>query len=61
MYWVVECFFYLDFFFNWFVGFKDIEHHKNVYEFKKIAIRYFYGWFLIDFMAIFPVQIIIDS
>jgi len=40
IYWAVECFFYVDFFLNWFVGFKDIEHHKNVYEFKEIGYRY---------------------
>ena len=50
----VETFFYIDFILNWFQGYEDIQEHKFICEFGKIAQRYLRGWFTIDFIAIFP-------
>jgi hypothetical protein len=50
----VEVCFYADFILCFFQGYKDTEEQKNVYEFKKIAIKYFGGWFIIDAISIFP-------
>jgi hypothetical protein len=52
--WFVEAFFYLDFILSFFQGYRDIEEQKIVFEFKKIAIKYLKGWFIIDFISIFP-------
>lgn len=54
MYWVVESFFYMDFILSFFQGFRDVEEQKLVRDYKKIAIRYFRGWFIIDVISIFP-------
>ena len=54
VYWIVEVFFYVDFIFNWFQSYTDIEQHRNIFEFKLIAERYVRGWFVIDFIAVFP-------
>lgn len=59
--WIVEVFFYFDFIFNWFQSYTDIEQHKNVFEFKKIAQRYVRGWFLVDFIAVFPFDVILQG
>lgn len=61
IYWIVEVFFYLDFLLNWFQGYEDIEQHRNVFEFKKIAERYARGWFVVDFVAVFPFQVLLPS
>lgn len=60
-YWVVESFFYLDFFLSWFQGFRDVEEQKIIFEFKKIAKRYLQTWFFIDFISIFPFNIFLSS
>ena len=61
IYWIVEIFFYMDFIFNWFQSYTDIEQHRNVFEFKLIAERYVRGWFVIDFIAIFPFGVMLPS
>ena len=54
IFWIVEIFFYFDFIFSWFQGFRDIETNECVWDYKIIAINYFQGWFIIDFISIFP-------
>lgn len=58
LFWGVETFFYLDFIFCWFQGFKHPFNQNNVMEFKPIAKNYLKGWFFIDFICIIPVQLI---
>ena len=54
IFWIVEIFFYFDFIFSWFQGFRDIETNECVWDYKIIALNYFKGWFTIDFISIFP-------
>lgn len=58
IYWVVESFFYLDFILSFFQGYRDVEEQKLVFEYKKIALRYLQGWFIIDTISIFPFQLL---
>lgn len=58
LFWIAECFFYLDFIFCWFQGYKHPFSQKNVLEFKAIAKNYLKGWFIIDLICIAPVQLI---
>ena len=58
VFWVVETFFYTDFVLSFFQGYRDVEEQKLVRDYKKIALRYFRGWFIIDFISIFPFQIL---
>lgn len=59
IFWVVEVFFYFDFAFSWFMGFRDAETLECVWTFREIAIGYLQGWFFIDFISIFPFQIFV--
>ena len=54
IFWIVEVFFYFDFIFSWFMGFRDPETTELVWTFKAIAKNYVQGWFTIDFISIFP-------
>lgn len=59
IFWIVEVFFYFDFTFSWFMGFRDPETTELVWAFKEIAKNYLKGWFTIDFISIFPFQIFV--
>lgn len=59
IFWTVEIFFYFDFAFSWFMGYRDTETTECVWEFKEIAKSYLRGWFIIDFISIFPFQIVV--
>lgn len=61
VFWIVEVFFYFDFAFSWLQGFRDDEHHKCVWDFKEIAEGYLKGWFFIDFISIFPFQLVVGA
>lgn len=52
----VEILFVVDFFLNFFTSFKDPDTHQNITSYKKIALNYLLGWFLIDLVSIFPLQ-----
>jgi hypothetical protein len=54
IYWVVEIFFYLDFILNFFQGYRNADNNENIKDFKLIAYKYFFGWFFIDAISIFP-------
>ena len=58
IYWFVESFFYLDFCLAWFSGFRNEEDQKTIMEFKLIAKNYVRTWFIIDFVSIFPFQLV---
>lgn len=53
IYWFVEIFFYIDFIFTWFSGYRN-EDQKLIMQLRPIAINYLKTWFIIDFVAIFP-------
>ena len=57
----VESCFYLDFILSFFSGYHDVEEQKKVFEFRKIAIKYLKGWFIIDFISIFPFHLLSDD
>jgi hypothetical protein len=60
IFWIVEVFFYFDFIFSWFMGFRDPETQEyGVQTFREIAMGYLQGWFIIDFISIFPFQIFV--
>lgn len=59
IFWGVEVFFYFDFLFSWFMGFRDPETTDLVWSFRAIAKDYLKGWFFIDFVSIFPFQIFV--
>lgn len=40
IFWIVEVFFYFDFAFAWFTGFRDPENLECVWSFKEIAMGY---------------------
>lgn len=54
---IVEYIFVLDFFLNFFQGFRHPETYQNITDLKEIALRYFFGWFFIDLASIFPFQL----
>ena len=60
--WIVEVFFYLDIIFYFFQEYKDPETFENVSSYKRIAAKYvFRGWFIIDFISVFPFMIFLQS
>jgi len=61
VFYAVESCFYLDFILSFFQGYHDVEEQKKVFEFRKIAIKYLKGWFVIDFISIFPFQVLSSS
>lgn len=50
----LEGFFYLDFVFNFFQGFRHEDTYEHISDFKAIAKKYLFGWLIIDFVSIFP-------
>lgn len=60
VYWVVECFFYLDFILNFFQGYRNPDNNENIKDFKLIAQKYLFGWFLIDAVSIFPFNLLMS-
>ena len=54
---IIEAFFYLDLFLNFFQGYKDPDTLKHVFDYSLIFKKYFFGWFFIDFVSVFPFSI----
>ena len=50
----------IDIFVNFFSAYQD-EDQKVIDDLKKIAMNYFFGWFFIDLMSIFPFQWVMSS
>lgn len=57
----VECMFVIDLILTFFQEYWDLENFRLVRNHWKIAKRYFRGWFIVDFLSVFPFQSIIDS
>lgn len=59
---MVEFFFWLDLVLNFIQSFKHPEHLEVVTDLKEIAKNYvFKGWFVIDFVSVFPFEHIFPS
>ena len=58
---VIEFVFVLDFFLTFFQAYKHPETYEIIKDYKMIAINYFWGWFWIDLISIFPFQIFVTS
>lgn len=52
--WIVEAFFYTDLVLNFFHAYRDPETQNPVEDLGKISKNYLYGWFMVDFLAVFP-------
>ena len=58
---IVEYHFYVDIILSFFCEFKNPDTNLIERGFKKIAINYLQGWFVIDFVSIFPFYWFIPS
>ena len=55
----IEFLFGLDLILNFFVSYLDTDTNLEVTDLRKIAKKYvFKGWFLVDFVSVFPFQIV---
>jgi hypothetical protein len=46
---------------NFFSAFVHKESYEVIIDYKSIAINYLNGWFAIDFVSIFPFQLILND
>lgn len=51
---IFEVFFWVDFFLNFFQGFKHEDTYEHITDMKEIAKKYLFGWLMIDAVSIFP-------
>lgn len=58
---MVEMFFYTDFCFNFLQEYIDPDNHGKVRDLKSIAQFYIKGWFFIDFVSIFPFNVLFST
>jgi len=56
---LVEFIFISDFILTFFQAFQHKETYEIITDYKKIAINYVNGWFIIDLVCIFPFQFIL--
>lgn len=59
--WIVEIAFYTDLFLNFITEYYDPTLRKPVRDLKCILINYVTGWFMIDFLSVFPFASIMDT
>lgn len=59
--WVVESGFYMDLLLNFITEYIDPISRKPVRTIKEIAINYMAGWFIIDFLSVFPFNSFMDA
>lgn len=59
--WIVEGSFWADLILNFLHSFRDPETLNAVEDITIIAKNYFYGWFIVDFLACFPFQVMFKS
>lgn len=59
--WVVEFFFYLDLILSFFQAYYDDTKNTVVTSFDDIYKHYLKGWFIIDFLAVFPFNLIFSA
>jgi hypothetical protein len=58
---LIEFVFQLDFFLTFFQSFKHPETYEVIDDYKLIAINYFWGWFWIDLISIFPFALFLGN
>lgn len=59
--WIVEAAFYMDLFLNFITEYIDPISRKPVRNLKEIFVNYITGWFVIDFLSVFPFAQLMDS
>lgn len=59
--WIVEAAFYTDLVLNFITEFIDPISRKPVRDLKEILINYMTGWFIIDFLSVFPFNQIMET
>lgn len=59
--WMVEGFFYADLLLSFFQEFRDNDKNIVIRDFWVISMNYLKGWFIIDFLACFPFNIIFSA
>lgn len=57
----IDILFTIDMFLNFVVTYQDPETHFFVNNYKKVFLKYLKGWFIIDFLSIFPFELIINN
>lgn len=55
--WIIDIIFIMDLFINFITAYEKRDGLQET-RIKKIAINYIRGWFIIDFLACIPVQLI---
>ena len=58
---LVDILFGIDLIVNFISSYEDPVTNFPVVDLKKIAIKYITSWFFVDFIAIFPTQLIEDA
>ena len=58
--WVVEAFFYIDIILN-FIHEKRLALNVIIKDFKSITLVYLKSWFFIDFISVFPFQLLLEQ
>lgn len=58
---IIEFVFQLDFVLTFFQAFKHPETYEVIDDYKLIAINYFWGWFTIDLISVFPFTLFLNS
>ena len=63
LYWdnFVEINFWVDILLSFFCEFKDPETNLTERGLKQIALNYLSGWFIVDFVSVFPFNLILSS
>jgi len=59
--WTVEIFFYIDFVLNFFQTYQDETTFEVTTDLKTIALKYIYGWFIIDLLSIIPFNVFLGE
>lgn len=57
----VDVLFWIDLLMTFFVGFKPSRSLITEYDLKHIATRYLRHWFIIDFLAVLPIDRIVNA
>ena len=60
MYMLFDFFFFIDIIITFFTVYEDKEKMVEVTDKKQIAKNYLYGWFVLDFLSIVPIDMLIS-
>eukprot|EP00949_MAST-11_sp_MAST-11-sp1_P004067 g4067.t1 len=58
---VIDAFFWIDLCMRFRVTYTDPKSGEEVVDVRKIAMRYLKGWFFIDFIAVFPFDVVLGA